>query len=52
MNLDWARALRDLCVRNNVPFYFKQVGGVHCNAGGHPLDGKEWRQVPLVQPGR
>lgn len=44
---DWVRELRDECVRQRIPFFFKQWGGVRPKSGGRMLDGREWSQFPL-----
>lgn len=46
LDLNWARSIRDQCLRANVPFFFKQVGGYTPKAGGRTLDGKYWSQFP------
>ena len=48
MNLDWARTLRDACVRQGVPFFLKQLGGYPNKRHNEKalLDGKLWRQMP------
>ena len=46
MDPDWARSLRDQCVRSQVPFFFKQWGGPSAKAGGRDLDGRTWDQMP------
>lgn len=46
LDLDSARDLRDQCVKANVPFFFKQVGGHRPTSGGDLLDGKQWKQFP------
>ena len=46
--MDWPRALRDACVANGVPLFFKQWGGVRPTSAGHDLDGKRWEQFPAV----
>ncbi|MBN1430465.1 MAG: phage Gp37/Gp68 family protein [Anaerolineae bacterium] len=46
MNLGWARAVRDQCVENEIPFFFKQVGGKDKKKGGDVLDGQVWHQFP------
>jgi len=43
---DWVRDIRDQCVTNGVPFFFKQWGGVTSKAGGRELDGKIWDEMP------
>jgi protein gp37 len=42
----WARELRDACLRERVPFFWKQWGGRTPKAGGRLLDGEEWSQYP------
>jgi protein gp37 len=44
----WALRLRDTCVRQNVPFFWKQWGGRTPKAGGRLLEGQEWSQYPAV----
>lgn len=46
MNPDWARDIRDQCLAHNVPFFFKQWGGVRAKAGGRELDGRTWDEMP------
>lgn len=49
MDLEWARSLRDQCVKAKVPFYYKQ--GSHRLPGRDILlDGVEWHQYPEVKP--
>ena len=43
----WARALRDLCIRERVAFFWKQWGGRTPKAGGRSLDGEEWNDYPV-----
>lgn len=47
----WVRAIRDTCVRSNVPFFFKQWGGVYKKRTGRTLDGRTWDQMPAVAAG-
>lgn len=49
MEPDWARSLRDQCVMAEVPFFFKQIGGVNKKAAGRLLDGREWNEMPEVK---
>ena len=44
---EWARALRDLCIREGVAFFWKQWGGRTPKAGGRVLDGRTWDQYPV-----
>lgn len=46
MQLSWARSVRDQCIEQNVPFFFKQWGGFRPKSGGRELDGKEWNEFP------
>ena len=46
MDPDWARGLRDTCVANDVPFFFKQWGGANKKRPGRVLDGRTWDEFP------
>lgn len=46
MDTDWARSIRDQCKEQEVPFFFKQVGGVRKKEAGRLLDGKEYNEMP------
>lgn len=48
MDPDWVREIRDQCVSQNVPFFFKQWGGKHKKRAGSVLDGREWKQMPAI----
>ncbi len=43
---DWVRSIRDQCRAGQVPFFFKQWGGVNKKKAGRKLDGRTWDQVP------
>jgi protein gp37 len=47
---EWARGLRDLCLREGVAFFWKQWGGRTPKAGGRLLDDVEWSQYPVQLP--
>lgn len=56
MDPDWVRSLRVQCVKEEVPFFFKQWGtfdenGVRCGkkAAGRELDGRLWNEFPEVE---
>lgn len=51
-DLRWARDIRDRCLDQKIPFYFKQVGGRSTNAGGRLLDGRTWDEYPRELAGR
>lgn len=46
MNPAWARDLRDQCLEQGVPFFFKQWGGVQKGKHGRVLDGRTWDEYP------
>lgn len=43
---DWVREVRDQCIEQNVPFFFKQWGGVQKKKNGRILDGVTWDEMP------
>lgn len=42
----WVTDLRDQCLRAEVPFFFKQWGGVQKKRSGRRLDGRTWDEMP------
>lgn len=46
MNIEWVRDIREQCQKANVPFFFKQWGGVQKKKNGRELDGKTWDDLP------
>ena len=46
MQPNWVREIRDNCVQNHVPFFFKQWGGVFKKKTGRTLDKRIWDQMP------
>ncbi len=46
MSPEWVRDIRDNCVRNEVPFFFKQWGGVFKKRAGRTLDSRTWDEMP------
>ncbi len=47
MEPDWVREIRDSCLQKDVPFFFKQWGGVFKKRTGRVLDGRTWDQMPV-----
>lgn len=45
---EWVREIRDQCIEDDVPFFFKQWGGIRPKAGGNELDGRTWFEYPDV----
>jgi len=52
MEADWARSVRDQCVKAGVSFFFKQWGGLNKKATGRELDGLTWNDMPGRASGR
>ncbi|HWO01287.1 MAG TPA: phage Gp37/Gp68 family protein, partial [Blastocatellia bacterium] len=48
MKPNWVTSIRDQCVHANVPFFFKQWGGVWKKKFGRELEGRTWDQMPKV----
>ena len=48
MDGGWVTDVRDQCVGANVPFFFKQWGGVNKKKAGRVLDGREWDETPSL----
>lgn len=43
---DWVTDIRDQCVAAEVPFFFKQWGGVNKSRTGRELEGRTWDEMP------
>jgi protein gp37 len=50
MRPEWVRQIRDRCVANGVPFFFKQWGGANEKRRGRFLEGRTWDQMPGSNP--
>jgi protein gp37 len=46
MEKAWVKQIRDRCLVHNVPFFFKQWGGVNKKRTGRLLDGRTWDEMP------
>jgi protein gp37 len=46
MEAQWVRSVRDRCIAQNVPFFFKQWGGINKKQTGRILDGRTWDEMP------
>jgi protein gp37 len=44
---EWVLDIRDRCQEANVPFFFKQWGGVRRKDAGRLLQGRTWEQKPM-----
>ncbi|HAI13110.1 MAG TPA: hypothetical protein DCM28_15490 [Phycisphaerales bacterium] len=48
MEKQWVTQIRDRCIAQAVPFFFKQWGGVNKKAAGRELDGRTWDEMPEI----
>lgn len=46
MKVEWVRDIRDQCLKAEVPFFFKQWGGVNKKKAGRILDKRTWDEIP------
>ena len=49
MNIQWVRPIRDYCLEQKIPFFFKQWGGINKKKAGNLLDGVTWEQYPSIE---
>ena len=49
---EWVTDVRDQCVHEQVPFFFKQWGGFRPKTGGRQLQGVEWSEFPDMREDR
>jgi protein gp37 len=50
MPREWVIDIRDQCLAAQVPFFFKQWGGVNKKAKGRLLDKRTWDEAPTNKP--
>ena len=43
---EWVLPIRDICLKKNVPFFFKQWGGVNKKKNGRLLQNKLYSEYP------
>ena len=46
LNASWVVDIREKCQKANVPFFFKQWGGVQKKKAGRLLEGRTWNEIP------
>ncbi|MGA2623961.1 MAG: phage Gp37/Gp68 family protein [Bacteroidota bacterium] len=46
MKQEWVRTIQIKCKQMDVPFFFKQWGGVNKKAAGRALGGRTWNEMP------
>jgi protein gp37 len=49
MKKEWVKDIRQRCKEMNVPFFFKQWGGINKKAAGRLLDGRVWNGMPTAK---
>lgn len=49
---EWVVSIKNQCERKNVPFFFKQWGGVNKKKNGRMLDGKIYDNMPNILKSR
>lgn len=49
MSKEWVTEIRDQCLTANIPFFFKQWGGINKKEAGRLLDGKTWDNFPVIE---
>lgn len=49
IELQWVLDIRDVCIQQSVPFFFKQWGGIRKTKAGRLLEGREWNEMPELQ---
>jgi protein gp37 len=50
MKRDWVESIYRQCRRNDVPFFFKQWGGVRKDMTGRELYGRTYDEMPSIKP--
>jgi protein gp37 len=48
MQVEWVTSIREQCKKQNVPFFFKQWGGVRKSKHGRELDGRTYDEYPTA----
>jgi protein gp37 len=48
MEEEWVVGIKEMCLQANVPFFFKQWGGVQKKKAGRELQGRVWEQMPRI----
>jgi len=47
MKEEWVSDIQDYCLKFDVPFFFKQWGGINKKKNGRLLNGRTWDEMPL-----
>jgi protein gp37 len=49
MKSDWVKSVREQCLRQGVPFFFKQWGGIRKKEAGRELNGRTFDEFPQIR---
>ena len=49
MEKSWVRNIKNQCKASDIPFFFKQWGGVNKKKSGRVLDGETWDELPYIK---
>ena len=47
MKEKWVKQIKEQCIEQNVPFFFKQWGGINKKKAGRILEGRTWNEMPM-----
>ncbi len=47
MKKEWVIQIKKQCIEQNVPFFFKQWGGINKKKTGRLLEGRTWDELPI-----
>jgi len=50
MQEQWVQAIHARCRAEQIPFFFKQWGGVRKKQAGRLLDNQTWDEMPCIVP--
>jgi len=48
MKKEWVIQIKEQCIEQNVPFFFKQWGGINKKKNGRILEGRTWDEMPMI----
>jgi protein gp37 len=46
---EWIARIRDICLENNIKFFFKQWGGKNKKQAGRLFEGRTWDEMPDIK---
>jgi len=46
MKQQWVKTVKDICLKQDVPFFFKQWGGINKKRAGRLFEDREWNEMP------